>query len=226
MAALNKPVVLILVGGRPVTINFALRHIPAIIETWYLGEPTGTAIADVLFGLYNPGGKLCVPFPKHVGQIPLSFPMKPSADAHGDANVSGFLFPFGYGLSYTTFQYSDLQVTTSKYKSSGEVSINFKIKNTGKVTGDEVAQLYINDEVSSVTTYVEKLRGFERISLAAGEEKEVKMILKPYDFSLLNRDMKRVVEPGWFKIMIGASSEDIRLNTRIFLPEQNIINRN
>jgi beta-glucosidase len=217
IAALKKPTVLLLVGGRPVTINFAAKNIPAILETWYLGETTGDAIADVVFGKYNPGGKLCVPFPKYVGQIPLSFPMKPSADAHGDANVSGFLFPFGYGLSYTAFQYSDLKVNTDTYPVKGEVSVSFRLKNTGKVTGEEVVQLYINDEISSVTTYVLKLRGFDRVSLEPGEEKVVKLVLNRNDFSLLNREMKRVVEPGWFKIMIGASSEDIRLMQRIKL---------
>lgn len=217
IAALKKPTVLLLVGGRPATINFANKNIPAILETWYLGETTGDAIADVLFGKYNPCGKLCVPFPKYVGQIPLSFPMKPSADAHGDANVSGFLYPFGYGLSYSTYAYSNLKVNTDAYTSKGEVSATFHIKNTGKVAGVEVIQLYINDEVSSVTTYVLKLRGFDRVSLQPGEEKEVKLVLQKNDFSLLNRDMKRVVEPGWFKIMVGASSEDIRLVQRIKL---------
>jgi len=217
LAALNKPLVLIHVGGRPTTLNFAKRILPAIIETWYLGEQTGTAIADVLFGAFNPCGKLCVPFPKHVGQIPLSFPMKPSADAKGDANVSGFLFPFGYGLSYTTFQYSDLKVDADKYKTSGQVFIHFKIKNTGKIAGTEIAQLYLHDEISSVTTYDRKLRGFDRINLSPGEEKEVTMVLKVGDFSLYNRDMKFVMEPGWFEIMLGSSSEDIRLKTRLLL---------
>lgn len=218
MAGLNKPVVLIHVGGRPTALNFAKRTVPAIVETWYLGEQTGTAVADVLFGDYNPCGKLCVPFPKHVGQIPLSFPMKPAADARGDANVSGFLFPFGYGLSYTTFQYSDLQVDAAGYKPKGEVTVQFKIKNTGKTAGTEVAQLYLHDEVSSVTTYVRKLRGFDRVILAPGEEKTVTMILKGDDFALYNQAMKRVVEPGWFQIMIAASSEDVRLQTRLLLP--------
>jgi beta-glucosidase len=217
IAALKKPVVLILVGGRPVTINFASKNIPAILETWYLGETMGDAIADVVFGKYNPGGKLCVPFPKYVGQIPLSFPMKPAADAKGDANVSGFIYPFGYGLSYTEFAYSDLKVSTEKYTSAGEVTVSFKIKNTGKYAGEEIAQLYIHDEVSSVTTYVRKLRGFERVSLQPGEEKEVTLVLPRIAFSLWNREMKRVVEPGWFNIMIGASSEDIRLQQRIQL---------
>jgi beta-glucosidase len=217
IAALNKPTILIHVGGRPTALNFAKRTLPAIIETWYLGEQTGNAIADVLFGIYNPSGKLCAPFPRHVGQIPLSFPMKSYTDARGDANVSGFLFPFGYGLSYTSFQYSGLKVNTEKYKIKGEVIVQFKIKNTGRVAGTEIAQLYLHDEVSSVTTYDKKLRGFERIYLSPGEEKEVTMILETADFSLYNREMKFVMEPGWFEIMAGASSEDIRLRTKLFL---------
>lgn len=218
ISMLNKPVILVHVGGRPSTLNYAKRKLPAILETWYLGEQTGVAIANVLFGEYNPGGKLCVPFPKHVGQIPLSFPMKPAADAKGDANVSGFLFPFGFGLSYTSFQYSNLQVETKEYKTSGRVTVRFAVKNTGKMAGDEIAQLYIHDELSSVTTYVRKLRGFDRVHLAPGEEKTVTMVLDKDDFSLYNREMKRVAEPGWFTIMAGASSEDVRLQTRIWLP--------
>jgi beta-glucosidase len=217
IAALHKPTVLILVGGRPVTINFANKNIPSILETWYLGEDTGTAIADVIFGKYNPGGKLSVPFPKSVGQIPLSFPMKPSADGSGNANVRGFLYPFGFGLSYTTFQYSNLKVDTGAYRSKDEIAVTFKLKNTGDREGEEVAQLYIHQELSSVTTYVRKLRGFDRIKLAPGEEKEVKMILKKDSFYIYNQEMKRVTEPGFYQILIGASSEDIKLNTRIKL---------
>jgi beta-glucosidase len=217
IAALHKPTVLILIGGRPVTINFADKHIPAIVETWYLGEYTGKAIADVLLGKYNPGGKLSVPFPKSVGQIPLSFPMKPSADANGDANVSGFLYPFGYGLSYTRFNYSNLRVDTDAYRARGEIAVRFNLKNTGDRAGEEIVQLYLHQELSSVTTYVKKLRGFDRIKLEPQEEKEVTLILEKDDFSLYNQEMERVVEPGWFQIMIGASSEDIRLSTRIEL---------
>jgi beta-glucosidase len=217
IAALHKPTVLILVGGRPVTINFANKNVPSILETWYLGENTGTAIADVLFGKYNPGGKLSVPFPKSVGQIPLSFPMKPAADGSGNANVRGFLYPFGFGLSYTTFQYSDLKVDMSNYTGKDQIAVTFKIKNTGNREGDEVPQLYIHQELSSVTTYVRKLRGFDRIKLAAGEEKEVKMMLNKDSFYIYNQEMKRVTEPGWYQVLVGASSEDIKLNTRIKL---------
>lgn len=219
IAALNKPTVLLLVGGRPVTFNFDIKTVPAVIETWYLGEYTGEAIADVLFGTYNPGGKLSVPFPKSVGQIPLSFPMKPSADAHGEheANVSGFLYPFGHGLSYTTFEYSKLSIDKSKYVLNGEVEVKFTLKNTGKVTGDEVVQLYFRDEISSVTTYSKNLRGFDRINLKPGASKEISFILTTRDLSLLDQEMKRVVEPGWFSVMVGSSSEDIRLNGRFEL---------
>ncbi|MEI6823295.1 MAG: glycoside hydrolase family 3 C-terminal domain-containing protein, partial [Bacteroidota bacterium] len=217
IAELNKPTVMILVNGRPATINYANRHIPAIIESWYLGETTGKAIADVIFGNYNPGGKLSVPFIKHVGQIPLSFPMKSSADGNGDANVSGFIYPFGFGLSYTTFQYNNLKINTDNYKSKGKVEISFTIKNTGKIKGDEVVQLYIHDEVCSVTTYEKHLRGFDRITLSPNEQKIVRFDLTANDFSILNKDMQRVVEPGWFTIMIGASSENICLNSKFEL---------
>jgi len=219
IAALNKPTVLILVGGRPVTINFASQKLTAILETWYLGECTGTAIADVVFGRYNPSGRLPAPFPKHVGQIPLSFPMKPSADAHGkeDANVSGFLYPFGHGLSYTTFEYSNMAINKSDFNTAHKLTVSFNIKNTGAVYGEEVAQLYFEDEVSSVITYIKNLRGFERVGLKPGEQKKVSLTLTSHDLSLLNIDMKRVLEPGWFKIMAGSSSEDIRLTQRIKL---------
>jgi len=217
--ALQKPTIILLVGGRPVTFNFDKDAASAILETWYLGEFTGQAIADVLFGKYNPGGKLPVPFPKSVGQIPLSFPMKPSADAHGedDANVSGFLYPFGYGLSYTSFAYRDLKIDQSLYDSHKKIKVSFSLKNTGIRAGEEVVQLYFTDEVSSVTTYVKNLRGYKRIALKAAEEKRVEFEISDQDLSLLNREMEKVTEPGWFKIMIGASSEDIRLEKRIEL---------
>ncbi|HEY0176433.1 MAG TPA: glycoside hydrolase family 3 C-terminal domain-containing protein, partial [Pedobacter sp.] len=215
IAALNKATVLLLVGGRPVTFGFDIKTIPAVVENWYLGEYSGNAIADVVFGNYNPGGKLSVPFPKSVGQIPLSFPMKPSADAESneDANVSGFQYPFGYGLSYTTFDYSDLKISNT-FKKDKQLQVSFTIKNTGKTEGDEVVQLYVEDEISSVTTYSKNLRGFDRVHLLPGESKKVSFVLTEHDLSLLNIDMKRVVEPGWFKIMAGASSEDIRLSGR------------
>lgn len=143
--------------------------------------------------------------------------MKPAADAGGDANVSAFLFPFGFGLSYTQFKYSNLKINTADYLTKGEVTVTATIKNTGKIKGAEIVELYINDQVSSVTTYVLKLRGFERILLLPNEEKQVTFVLRANDFSLLNWEMKRVKEPSWFKIMVGASSEEIRLKDRILL---------
>ncbi|HVX25365.1 MAG TPA: glycoside hydrolase family 3 N-terminal domain-containing protein [Parafilimonas sp.] len=217
IAALHKPTILLLVGGRPVTINFENQNLPAIVETWYLGEATGTAVADVLFGDYNPGGKLSVPFPKFVGEIPLAFPIKPGADGKGDARVNGYLYPFGYGLSYTTFAYSDMKVDTSFYHSKNEIHISCNIKNTGNVAGDEIAQLYIHDEVSSVITFDRKLLGFARIHLQPGEEKQVSFVLHKDDLAILNKDMQWVTEPGWFDFLIGASSEDIKLNEKVKL---------
>ena len=217
IAALHKPVILVLVGGRPETINFAEEHIPSILETWYLGETTGTAIADVLFGRYDPSGKLSVPFPKSVGEIPLSFPIKPGADGRGDARVNGYLYPFGFGLSYTTFSYSDMRVDTSKARSGDEIVVSCRIRNTGQVAGTEIAQLYVHDEVSSVITFDRKLRGFARVLLQPGEQKEVQFILHREDLAILDQDMHWTTEPGWFDFLIGASSEDIRLQSRVDL---------
>ncbi|HEX5552677.1 MAG TPA: glycoside hydrolase family 3 N-terminal domain-containing protein [Chitinophagaceae bacterium] len=214
VAATGKPVVLLLVNGRPLTINWAVANVPAIVETWYLGEATGTAIADVLFGKYNPGGKLAIPFPKSAGQAILTFPMKPGDEGSGRARVKGFLYPFGYGLSYTTFKYSGLTVTPLKPKAGQDIKLSFTVTNTGGVKGDAVPQLYIDDELSSVTTYVKKLRGFTRLSLAPGESKPVTFTITPHDLGLYDRQMKFTEEPGWFTAMIGSSSEDIQLKEK------------
>jgi beta-glucosidase len=155
VAATGKPVVLVLTNGRPLSINWAAQHVPAIVESWYLGEATGTAVADVLFGRYNPGGKLAIPFPKSAGQAILTFPMKPGDEGSGRARVKGFLYPFGFGLSYTSFDYSDITVRPSAPKQGQDVKVSFTVTNTGKMAGDAVPQLYIHDELSSVTTYVE-----------------------------------------------------------------------
>ena len=171
----------------------------------------GDAIAKVLFGDYNPGGKLAVTFPRSVGQVPFAFPFKPGSDTKGSVRVSGALYPFGYGLSYTTFAYSDLNIENPVIGTQGSVRLSCKVKNTGDVAGDEIVQLYLRDEVSSVTTYVKVLRGFERIHLLPGEEKQIEFILTPQDLGLWNKDNHFVVEPGRFTVMVGASSEDIRL---------------
>lgn len=204
----GTPVVLVMVDGRAASINWAQHNVPAIIHAWFPGEFTGEAVARVLFGDYNPGGKLPVTFPKSVGQIPLAFPFKPGADTDGFVRVAHALYPFGHGLSYTTFAYSDLSVTPA---ADGCFDVTCKVTNTGRREGDEVVQLYIRDVVSSVTTYVKVLRGFERVTLAPGETREVRFTLTPADLALWDKDNRFVVEPGDFKVMIGSSSEDIRL---------------
>lgn len=209
--AVGKPVILLMIDGRASTINWAERYVPGIVHAWFPGEFMGDAIAQVLFGDYNPGGKLAVTFPRSVGQIPFAFPFKPGSDSKGFVRVTGSLYPFGYGLSYTTFAYRDLEIDNPVIGIQGSVKLSCKVKNTGKVAGDEVVQLYLCDEVSSVTTYVKVLRGFERIHLRSGEEKEVSFILTPQELGLWNKDNHFVVEPGTFSVMIGSSSEDIRL---------------
>lgn len=219
--ATGKPVVLILINGRPLSINWADRFVPAILEAWYPGSKGGIALADVLFGDYNPGGKLTVTFPKTVGQIPFNFPSKPSSQIDGGKNagpdgnmsrINGALYPFGYGLSYTTFEYSDFEISPKVITPNEQATVRLKVTNTGKRAGDEVVQLYIRDVLSSITTYEKNLAGFERIHLQPGETKEVTFCIDRKHLELLDEDMKWVVEPGDFVLMAGASSEDIRLN--------------
>ena len=219
--ATGKPVILILINGRPLSVNWADKFVPAILEAWYPGSKGGTAVADILFGDYNPGGKLTVTFPKTVGQIPFNFPYKPASQIDGGKNpgpdgnmsrINGALYPFGYGLSYTTFEYSDLEITPKVITPNQKATIRLKVTNTGKRAGDEVVQLYTRDILSSVTTYEKNLAGFERIHLKPGESKEIVFPLDRKHLELLNADMKWTVEPGEFAIMAGASSEDIRLN--------------
>ena len=219
--ATGKPVILILINGRPLSVNWADMFVPAILEAWYPGSKGGTAVADILFGDYNPGGKLTVTFPKTVGQIPFNFPYKPASQIDGGKNpgpdgnmsrINGALYPFGYGLSYTTFEYSDLEITPKVITPNQKATVRLKVTNTGKRAGDEVVQLYTRDILSSVTTYEKNLAGFERIHLKPGESKEIVFTLDRKHLELLNADMKWTVEPGEFAIMAGASSEDIRLN--------------
>lgn len=219
--ATGKPVILILINGRPLSVNWADKFVPAILEAWYPGSKGGMAVADILFGDYNPGGKLTVTFPKTVGQIPFNFPYKPASQIDGGKNpgpdgnmsrINGALYPFGYGLSYTTFEYSDLEITPKVITPNQKATVQLKVTNTGKRAGDEVVQLYTRDILSSVTTYEKNLAGFERIHLKPGESKEIVFTLDRKHLELLNADMKWTVEPGEFAIMAGASSEDIRLN--------------
>ncbi len=209
----GKPVVVVLINGRPLSINWVNKYVPAIVEAWFPGAQGGTAIADVLFGDYNPGGKLTVTFPRTVGQIPYNFPTKPNAQWEGEnTRVNGALYYFGHGLSYTTFEYSNLQINPRKQTSRGSVLVSLEVRNTGARAGDEVVQLYTRDVVSSVTTYEKNLRGFERVHLNPGEAKSIKFTLTPDDLALWDRNMHFIVEPGVFRVMVGAGSEDIRLN--------------
>lgn len=214
VCATGKPVVLVLLDGRASSINYAAAHVPAILHAWFPGEFCGQAVAEALFGDYNPGGRLAVTFPKSVGQIPFAFPFKPGSDESSSTSVYGVLYPFDHGLSYTTFSYGDLKISPLRQGVQGDINISCKIKNTGKIKGDEVVQLYLRDEVSSVTTYTKVLRGFERISLEAGEEQMVHFRLRPQDLGLWDKNMNFRVEPGKFKVMIGSSSTDIRLHGR------------
>jgi beta-glucosidase len=211
--ATGKPVIVVLINGRPMSINWISKYVPGIIEAWFPGAQAGTAIADVLFGDYNPGGKLTVTVPRTVGQIPFNFPTKPNAQWEGEkTRVNGALYYFGHGLSYTTFTYSNLRVSPLVQNPRGDVTVSVDVKNSGAREGDEVVQLYTRDLVSSVTTYEKNLRGFERIRLMPGETKTVSFVLRPDDLALWDRSMHFVVEPGKFKVMIGSSSEDIRLH--------------
>ena len=226
--ATGTPTILVLVHGRPNSINWADKYVPAILEAWYPGSQGGRAVADVLFGDYNPGGKLTVTVPKTVGQIPFNFPTKPNAQVDGGrtkglkgnmSRVNGALYPFGYGLSYTTFEYSDIRISRPVITDKQETVVSCKVTNTGNYAGDEVVQLYTRDVVSSVTTYEKNLRGFERVHLAPNETKEVFFTLYPRDLELLNEHEEWVVEPGDFRILIGASSEDIKLKTLLTVVE-------
>ncbi|NML22192.1 beta-glucosidase [Pseudoflavitalea sp. G-6-1-2] len=220
MQATGKPVILVLINGRPLTVNWAQKYTPAIIEAWFPGATGGKAIAESIFGDYNPGGKLAVTFPKTIGQIELNFPYKPGSHAgqpgdgpngYGKTAVNGPLYPFGHGLSYTSFGYSNLVITPDSPRTQQGISVSVDITNTGKRKGDEVVQLYLKDVVSSVTQYEMLLRGFERITLEPGETKKVSFQLKPSDLALLDKNMNFVVEPGEFEIQMGSSSADIRI---------------
>ena len=216
VVATGKPVVVIHISGRPNTLNWANRLCPAILQAFFPGMFGGTAIVETLFGDYNPGGKLTCTFPKTVGQVEMNFPTKPAANDEPTAktrvNVAGLLWPFGHGLSYTTFQYSDLVVEPAQQAATGNLTVRFKLTNTGSRAGDEIPQLYVHDEVSSVTTWEKRLCGFDRVHLEPGASQTVTFTIRPENLALWNAEMKRVVEPGQFKVMVGASSTEIKLN--------------
>ncbi len=217
MLALGKPVVIYLTNGRPLSVNKLVEKVPAIIEGWYMGQETGTAAADVIFGDVNPSGKLTITVPKSAGQLPLYYNHKPAAQflnyISQDINP---LFYFGYGLSYTTFQFGKPSLEKDTIKVGESTKVSVEVKNTGKVAGDEIVQLYIRDKISSVTRPVKELKGFKRVSLKPGESKKVELQITPEGLSFYNVDMKFITEPGEFEIMVGNSSRDEDL-TKIIL---------
>jgi beta-glucosidase len=207
--ATGKPVVAFLQHGRPNSINYVAENVPAILDGWYLGQEGGTAIADVIFGDYNPAGRLPITVPRSVGQLPDFYYQKPSSKREYLGASTLPLFPFAWGLSYSTFKYANFRMAPDSMGPLGKTVVSVDVTNTSGVRGDEVAQLYIRQDVSSVTRAVKELRGFHRISLNPGETKTVTFSLGFEELSFLNRDMKRVVEPGTFTIMAGGNSVDL-----------------
>jgi beta-glucosidase len=215
--ATGRPLVVVLMNGRPLSIPWLDENVPAILETWYLGVQMGPAVADVLFGDYNPGGKLPVSFPRTVGQEPLYYNHKNTGRPPSDEEryTSKYidvpwtpLYPFGHGLSYTTFAYSVPRLSATRIAAADSVTVEVDVTNAGPVTGDEVVQLYVRDDVASVTRPVRELRGFERITLDPGQRRTVSFTLRPDDLAFYDQRMQRVVEPGVFTVWVGASSAD------------------
>ncbi|HZE70474.1 MAG TPA: glycoside hydrolase family 3 N-terminal domain-containing protein [Pyrinomonadaceae bacterium] len=202
----GKPTIVLLINSGPLSVNYIADKVPAILEGFYLGQETGVAVADVLFGDYNPAAKLPVTFPRSVGQLPSYYNRKPTARRGYLFTSKEPLFPFGYGLSYTTFEYSNLKLSAPKIGPAGQTGVSVTVTNTGKRAGDEIVELYIHDLVSSVTRPVMELKDFRRISLAPGESKRVEFVITPDKLSFLDLNMNHTVEPGWFDIMVGTSS--------------------
>ena len=212
VAATGKPVVLVLVGGSAITMSNWINQVSSIIDVWYSGDEGGNAVADILFGDYNPAGRLPITFPMHESQLPFVYNHKPTGRGDDYVNLTGKpMFPFGYGLSYTQFAYSNLKIDRPIIKSNESTTVRFSLTNTGEFDGDEVVQLYIKDLFASVARPVMELKGFQRIHLKKGESKVIVFEITPELLSMLDENMNSIVEPGEFRIMIGASSNDIRL---------------
>ena len=206
----GTPTVVLLINGRPLSINYIAEHVPAILEGWYLGQEGGTAAANVLFGDVNPGGKLPITFPHTVGALPDFYNHKPTDDRTYAFSTRKPLYPFGYGLSYTTFKFENLRVEPAQIEIGGVAKARVDVTNTGSREGDEVPQLYLHQRVASVTQPVMQLKGFERITLKPGEKRTVEFTINSGMLSILNTDMHRVVEPGIFDVMVGPSSADTK----------------
>ncbi|MDR1632865.1 MAG: glycoside hydrolase family 3 C-terminal domain-containing protein [Dysgonamonadaceae bacterium] len=207
----GKPVITVMITGRPLILTEVIRLSSALLQCWFPGEATGTAVTDVLFGAFNPSGRLAVTFPESQGEMPMYYSHKPSAHRRYITGEAKPLFSFGYGLSYTNFEYKNLKITPENPSVSGNITVSVDVTNVGTRDGSDVVQLYVNDVVSSVTTPVKQLKGFSRVFVEAGDTQTVTMMLTPEHLSLINGDMKRVVEPGEFEVMIGASASDIKL---------------
>jgi beta-glucosidase len=206
----GKPVIVVLINGRPLSINYIAENIPSVLETWYGGMRAGDAVANVIFGDVNPGGKLTMSFPRSVGQIPVTYLERPDFIGSGKGkyrfNDKSPLFPFGYGLSYTTFSYSEPKLDQAVIAANGSTTVSVEVTNTGDRVGDEVVQMYVRDDYASVGRYLKMLKGFERITLEPGETKTVNFNLGFDELNVLNQDMKKVVESGTFTISVGTSS--------------------
>ena len=221
VAATGTPTILVLVNGRPLSIPWGAAHLPAIVEAWEPGERGGEALADVLFGDYSPSGRLAITIPRGVGQLPAYYNYQPSkaywinrgwSHDRGYVDMPGTpLYPFGYGLSYTKFDYSSLRIDPAEIHTAGGARVSVEVKNTGQREGEEIVQLYLHEAFAPVSTPVKQLRGFERVALKPGETKAVTFTLTPEDLQLLDRDLRWVVVPGDFEIMVGRSSDDLPL---------------
>jgi beta-glucosidase len=218
--ATGTPVIVVLINGRPLATPWIAEHVPAVLEAWCPGEKGGEAIADIIFGDYNPSGKLPVTIPRHVGQLPVYYNHKPSktywleegwGNSYADLENQP-LWEFGYGMSYTDFTYSDLQISPEKSKSGKSIQVSLKVANAGEREGSEIVQLYLRDVKSTVVRPVKELKGFRKVKLSPNEEVVIEFELMPEDLSMYDRNMNRIIEPGVFGVMIGSSSEKIHLN--------------
>jgi len=228
LCASGKPVIVLISAGRPLVFNWIADNVPVVLYTWWLGDEAGNAIADVLFGDYNPSAKLTMTFPASVGQIPVFYNYystgRPASTVKGSNNNyrTGYIdldfnpkYPFGYGLSYTSFKYSNLSLSDTSFKNDQSINVSFRLTNTGHRFGEEIVQLYIRDKVASVVQPVKALKGFQKVKLGPGESTQVNFKIDRAALSIYNQNLEEVVEPGDFDIMIGASSADIRLQSKI-----------
>ena len=220
MAALGKPIVALVFNGRPLSINILAENVSAICECWYLGQETGVAVAEMLFGDVNPAGKLPITIPRSVGHVPAFYNYKPSARRGYLFDDVTPLYAFGYGLSYTTFKVGNVRLEKKKIKLDGSTRVLAEVTNTGTRPGSEVVQMYIRDLVSSVTRPIKELKGFEKVALAPGETKTVALTITPDSLAFFDVRMKYVVEPGEFEIMVGTSSRDTDLQKVVLQVKQ------